>query len=79
MRLRLVNQRTAIWAKDWDVTEWIRAGRMQDPTQEAEAKDPAVLVGREQIRKDGGRLIVENVNRAIEEWRAKTLKPDEPM
>lgn len=79
MRLRLVNQRTAIWAKDWDVPEWIRNGRLRDQTQESEPEDPAVLVGREQIRKDGGRLIVENVNRAIEEWRVKTLKPDGPM
>jgi hypothetical protein len=39
--------------------------------------DPAVLVAHEQIRKDG-RVIPENIERAVNEWRAKMLKLAEP-
>lgn len=78
MRLRLACQRTAIWANNWDSATWIRTGRLTSRQDDPPAEqDPAVLIAQEQIRKDG-RLILENVTKAIETWRAKTLKPDEP-
>ena len=82
MRLRLASQRTAIWAsaEEWDPAYWIQTGGLRNPEADRQAEeDPAVLVARDQIRKDGGQLIVENVTKAVDAWRAKTLKPDEPM
>ncbi len=76
MRLRLVCQRTAIWADKWDAGAWIRSGQLLTPQPTSDQPpDPAELVAREQIRRDGGRFIVENVLRAIEEWQVKTSKP----
>lgn len=78
MRLRLVCQRTAIWAQNWDAAAWIQTGRIESPNDGPPAEqDPAVLVAQEQIRKDG-RVIPENIARAVDQWRAKTLKPAEP-
>lgn len=78
MRLRLACQRTAIWANQWDPATWIRTGALTSRRDEPPAEqDPAVLIAQEQIRKDG-RLILENVNEAIEAWRAKMSKPVEP-
>ena len=78
MRLRLVCQRTAIWADKWDSAAWIRTGKMREKSdQPPPESDPAVLVAHEQIRKDG-RVIPENIERAVNEWRAKMLKLAEP-
>ena len=79
MRLRLVCQRTAIWADNWDAAAWIRSGLLL-PNQPTAARppDPAELVAREQIRRDGGRFIPENVIQAVKEWQVKTSKPVEP-
>ena len=79
MRLRLVLQRTAIWASgaEWNPVAWIRGtdGRRNDRRPPEE--DPAVKIAAEQIRKDG-RVIPENVTKAVELWREKTLKPEKP-
>ena len=77
--MRLFNQRTAVWAEKWDAAYWIRTGNIREQAPERPAEDdPAVLIAREQIAKDGGILIVENVTRAVEAWRQKMSKQDEP-
>jgi len=79
MRLRLVLQRTAIWASKWDPAAWITTGQMREMIdQPPPESDPAVLVAAEQIRKDG-RVVIENVTKAVDEWRAKMSKLDGPM
>jgi hypothetical protein len=78
MRLRLVSQRTAIWAQNWDAAYWIQTGKLRTPESQRPAEDdPAVKIAQEQIRKDG-RVIPENIAKAVEEWRAKMSKPAEP-
>lgn len=77
LRRRAIIQRTAENAKIPDLAHWIETGEIRQPAAPVEA-DPAVLVAQEQIRKDG-RLIVENVIKAVEQWRqAQTLKPEKP-
>jgi hypothetical protein len=80
MRLRLVAQRTAIWAANWDAANWIQTGRLDEQPAAAQTDQPtpAQLIAREQIRRDGGKLIVENVIKAVEQWQQQTSKPDEP-
>lgn len=65
-------------AKIPDVAHWIETGEIREPNQRPSEDAPEVKIAREQIRKDG-RLIVENVTRAIEQWREQqTSKPVEP-
>lgn len=77
MRLRLYYQRTAIWKEKFDAAHWIRTGNVRASNAAPPEDDPAVKIAQEQIRKDG-RLIVENVTKAVEEWQPKTSKPAEP-
>ena len=78
VRRRAIIQRTADNAKIPDLAHWIETGEIRDNTRRPPEDDPAVKIAQEQIRKDG-RLIVENVTKAVEQWRAaQTLKPDEP-
>ena len=75
VRRRAIVQRTADNAKIPDVAHWIETGEIREQDRRPPADDPAVLVALEQIKKDG-RLIIENVTKAIEQWReAQTLKP----
>lgn len=76
-RRRAIIQRTADNADIPDVAHWIETGEIRQQDRQPPVDDPAVLVALEQIRKDG-RVIPENVAKAIDEWRAKTLKPAEP-
>lgn len=77
VRRRAIIQRTADNAKIPDVAHWIETGEIREQDRRPPADDPAVLVALDQIQRDG-RLIVENVTKAIEQWRgAQTLKPAE--
>ncbi len=79
VRRRAIIQRIAQNEKLSDVNHWIETSELRGPDRRPPEDAPEVHIAREQIRKDG-RLIVENVTRAIEEWRDqhKTSKPDEP-
>lgn len=78
VRLRALTDRTAKNAKIQDVAHWIETGELRDDTKPPVEADPAVLVAREQIKKDG-RLIVENVAKVIEQWQQdRTSKPEKP-
>ena len=68
VRRRAIIQRIADNEKLPDVNHWIEAGELREPNRRPPEDTPEVLIAREQIRKDG-RVIVENVTRAIEEWR----------
>jgi hypothetical protein len=68
VRRRAFIQRVAANAKIPDVAHWIETGEIRDQTRRPPGDDPAVLIALEQIRKDG-RLIVENVTKAVEQWR----------
>lgn len=68
-RRRAIVQRIADNAEIHDVEYWIETGELRDRHAGQPPEDtPEVHVAREQIRKDG-RLIVENVTKAIEQWR----------
>lgn len=80
VRCRAIIQHIASDAKIPDVAHWIETGEIRRSAADRPPPEdaPEVHVAREQIRKDG-RLIVENVTRAIEQWREQqTLKPAEP-
>ena len=78
IRRRAIVQRIADNAKIPDVGHWIETGEIREPYTKPAEDTPEVQVAKEQIRKDG-RLIVENVTRAIEQWREQqTSKPVEP-
>ncbi len=80
-RRRAILQRIADNEEISDVEHWIETGQLRQRRPGPPPEDtPEVHVAREQIRRDG-RLIVENVTRAIEQWREQhqTSKPAEPM
>jgi len=79
VRRRAIIQRIADNAKIPDVAAWIETGQLREPNRRPPEDKPAVKIAKDQIRKDG-RVIIENVTKAIERWRdQQTLKPDEPM
>ena len=64
-------QRIADNAKIPDVAHWIETGKIRREVDQQPPEDtPEVHIAKEQIRKDG-RLILENVTKAIEQWRAQ--------
>lgn len=73
VRKRLYDQSICVWAKEWDPGHWIQTGevREQSQTPRRVEEDPAVMVARDQIRKDGDRVIPENIERAVGEWRER--------
>ena len=79
VRERSVIQRVADNAKTGQIEHWIKTGELRGQSCRPPEDTPEVHIAKAQIRKDG-RLIVENVTRAIEEWREqhKTSKPVEP-
>ena len=58
---------------------WVETGELGGGNERPPEDTPEVHIAKEQIRKDG-KVIPENVARAIEEWRDhhKTSKPAEP-
>ena len=69
VRRRAIVQRIADNEKLPHLNHWIETGDIGELLESKPSEDsPEVHVAKEQIRKDG-RLIVENVTRAIEEWR----------
>jgi len=78
VRRRAIVQRIADNAKIPDVGHWIETGEIREPSEKPAEDTPEVQIAKEQIRKDG-RLIVENVTKAIEQWRdQQTSKQAEP-
>ena len=79
VRRRAIIQRIADNAKIPDVGHWFETGEIRKPNRRPPEDAPEVKIAREQIRKDG-RLILENVTKAIEQWRDqhKTSKPARP-
>ncbi len=77
LRLRLFMQAVAVWEcwkGDWDPIHWIRTGFRRDRGDSAEDRQarmnqPEVMIARDQIRKDGGVVILEHVTQAVEAWR----------
>lgn len=71
VRLRLFEQATAVWARDWNPAHWIRTGQMAsaEANRPRVEHDPQTLIARDQIRRDGGQVIPENIQRTIEAWR----------
>ncbi len=69
VRERATIQRVADNAKVGQLEHWIETGKLQSLDRSRPPEDtPEVHIAKEQIRKDG-RVIIENVTRAIEEWR----------
>ena len=68
IRRRAIIERIAQNEKLPNVNHWIETGEIRDADQKPPEDSPEVHIAKEQIRKDG-RIIVENVTRAIEEWR----------
>lgn len=80
-RLALYQSAWCANARDWDPSHWIATGRVKRPRDRRAAlqADPAVRIAQAQIAKDGGILVVENVMKAVEQWRAAgTSKPEKP-
>jgi hypothetical protein len=80
VRERATIQRIADNAKAGQLEHWIETGHLQSLDRSRPAEDtPEVHIAKAQIRKDG-RIIIENVTRATEEWREqhKTSKLEEP-
>ena len=72
VRFLLTHQRFAInREKAFDAEQWIWHAKVKEPeTSRYQPDDPVVLVAQQQIAKDG-MVIIENVTRAVEEWRAR--------
>ena len=69
VRRRAIIGRIAQNEKLPDVNHWIETGELRDATNRKPPEDtPEVHIAKEQIRNDGY-VNVENVTRAIEEWR----------
>ena len=70
VRRRSIIQRIAQNANLPDVNHWIETGEITGTRENGPPPEdtPEVHIAKEQIRKDG-KVIVENVTRAIEEWR----------
>ncbi len=66
-------------AKADQLGEWVETGQLGERSSRPPEDTPEVHIAKEQIRKDG-KVIPENIARAVEEWREqhKTLKPAEP-
>jgi hypothetical protein len=80
VRERSLIQRIAQNSKLPNPNYWVETGDLGgQPCRKPPEDTPEVHIAKEQIRKDG-RLIVENVTRAIEKWRDqhKTSKQAEP-
>jgi len=79
VRGRSVIQRVADNAKSGQINRWTETGELDATASIQPPEDrPEVHIAREQIRKDG-RIIIENVTRAIEQWQQTTSKPAAPM
>lgn len=72
VRFRLSDQSFCVLSRDWDVSHWIQTGKVREQSQKPRRveEDPAVMIARDQIRKDGDQVIPENIERAVNEWRA---------
>ena len=68
VRERSLIQRIAQNSKLSNPNHWIETGELRGQSCRPAEDTPEVHIAKEQIRKDG-RIIVENVTRAIEEWR----------
>lgn len=65
-------------AKAGQLGRWVETGNLLEESERPPEDTPEVHIAKEQIRKDG-KVIPENITRAVEEWREhhKTLKPAE--
>lgn len=68
VRRRAIIQRFADNDKLSNVNHWIETGKTRGPDRRPPEDAPEVHIAKEQIRKDG-KVIPENVTKAIEEWR----------
>lgn len=78
VRERATIQRVADNAKGGQLDHWIETGHLGSQSSRPPEDSPEVHIAKAQITKDG-RIIIENVTRAIEEWREqhRTSKPAE--
>ena len=79
MRERALIQRVADNGQAGELDRWSETGELGGRNERPAEDTPEVHIAKEQIRKDG-KVIPENVERAIVEWREqhKTSKPVGP-